>query len=134
MTHTEFLKSLGAPVVNAAWSWGSVRDRDGAVFLMVWQDRVAWIEGGNHVRITLNEKFADEPNNPGNNERLRHIDLVRQGASCYLLMCKAKDPNAKRRVREPFEHGNVFVAGDIVESQGDIWIKIGQRIADADIK
>jgi hypothetical protein len=134
MTHTDFLKSLGAPVANPTWSWGSIRERDGAVFLMVWQDRVKPIEGCLFVQITSNKKHADKPNNLGNNERASHIELIRQGAPCYLLMCKAKDPDAKRRVREPFDHGNVFTAGEVIESQDESWIKLGPRIADADIK
>ena len=34
MTQTQLFKSLGAPLANSRWSWGSVRSSDNAVMVM----------------------------------------------------------------------------------------------------
>jgi hypothetical protein len=37
-SRAELFGYLGAPLNNVQWSWGAVRETDGSVFLVVWQD------------------------------------------------------------------------------------------------
>ena len=37
-SRAELFSYLGAPLNNVQWSWGAVRETDGSVFLVVWQD------------------------------------------------------------------------------------------------
>lgn len=84
MNLTELFAYLGARLANNRWSWGAVRQADGAVFLRVWQDEWQRVDGLCAVRITDNRNFADVPDNLGYAERLRHIDLLRGGGTQAL--------------------------------------------------
>jgi NADPH:quinone reductase-like Zn-dependent oxidoreductase len=37
-SRAELFSYIGAPLNNVQWSWGAVRETDGSVFLVVWQD------------------------------------------------------------------------------------------------
>jgi hypothetical protein len=94
---TEMFASLGAPLANQRWSWGAERQNDGAVFLRVWQDESRKLDGRRSVRLTANAFFAEKPDNLGNAERLRHVELIRSGRPAYLVMCVAVDPKVEPR-------------------------------------
>ena len=47
---------LGAPLHNVQWSWGAVRESDGAVFLVVWQDESLRRDGRNYS-LVHNQSF-----------------------------------------------------------------------------
>ncbi|MBI5038675.1 MAG: hypothetical protein HZC13_02750 [Nitrospirae bacterium] len=123
MTRTEFFKTiLGAPMVNSRWSWGAIR-HDGTVFLCVWQNEMRVHDNSNYVKVLYMEGDKHE-RSPARNERRRHVDLVRQGAPCYLIMQVARDVNALPRAIESFDQNTVLVGGDIIELNGDLWIQI----------
>jgi len=123
MSMSEYFRRLGAPLVNHMWSWGAVRASDGAVFLRVWQDREQKIDGRWYTMLTHHEKFEDDPGNLGWQERLSHVELVRQGAKCYLVMCEAKDVSASPRSVRSFNDRELFIGGKCVEIDGDWWIE-----------
>lgn len=122
MTQKDFFVMLGAPLVNSRWSWGAVRPSDGAVVLRVWQDpdNVRTHNGREFVRIWRERPPSAEPMSHGARERLRHVDLIRGGARCYLIMCEAVDPAARPRQVRRFNEREVF-AGGAVERLGDSW-------------
>ena len=133
MSISSFFSMLRAPLKNVRWSWGAVRD-DGAVFLRVWHDRKFVDDEGVRVyQITDYAKYANGPYQPGWEERLKHIDLVRKGAKCYLVMCRAKDPDVSPRQIDGWIKKDVFVGGGLREVKGDTWIEAVRRIPISEI-
>ncbi len=129
MTQTELFKKLGAPLASVGRSWGAIRPSDGAVFLRVWQDRKQKLDGCWYMRLTDREADRHETTSFGLQERLKHVELVRQGAPCYLVMCLAKDPDATPRETQSFNSREVFVGGEVVEIEGDFWVQIAERVS-----
>lgn len=127
MTHTQFLKWLGAPLANTRWSWGSVRKSDGAVFLLVWQDRKERIDDSLFFQVSFRLE-DDDPENVGLRERLDHVELVRQGARCFLVICIAKDVDSRPRDVKEFIRERVFLGGEVIEHKNASWIKFGKAI------
>lgn len=134
MSQKQLFERLGAPLVNARWSWGAVRDRDGVVFLRVWQDEIKRIDGRLFMRITANDYFLNhDPANHGWLERLRHIESVRGGATSYMVMCVAKHVNAIPREVQSFNRDEVFTGGQLIEADGDTWLALGPRVRVQDV-
>lgn len=126
MNMTDLFRGFGAPLVNPRWSWGAVRS-DGTVFLRVWEDQIRTHDGSQYVRVTYQN--SHNPERLGHQERLKHVDLVRRGASCYMIMCVARDVNASHRKISSFNRDEVFVGGNIVELDGDCWIQITGQVS-----
>lgn len=98
MTLTDLFGHLGAPLSHHRWSWGAVRPEDGAVFVRVWQDEQRRIDGAWFTQVTYCGFSNDNPSNLlGYMERLKHVELVRDGAPSYMVMCKARDIRASTR-------------------------------------
>jgi len=127
MTQTEMFKRLGAPLANPRWSWGSVRADDQAVFLRVWQDRKIKQDGHWFMMVTHHEKYVDKEDNLGYQERLMHVEKVRAGAPCFMVMCLAEDVNAVPRKIKSFNRDEVFFGGRVIELNGDTWVEIADR-------
>jgi hypothetical protein len=118
-----------APLNNVRWSWGAVRPADGAVFLRVWQDDQTMLDGKYYVRLTANQVFAvNDPDNYGYQERLMHVELVRNGARLFMIMCRARDPQAHPRQIAGFDRRELFVGGEWIEWDGEIWVELSRRI------
>jgi hypothetical protein len=127
MTQTEMFKRLGAPLTNSRWSWGSIRLEDGTVFLRVWQDRKTKHDGRWFMMVTHREKYLGNEDNPGYQERLAHVDRIRAGARCYMIMCLAEDVNATPRSIKSFNSEEIFVGGQVMELNGDTWVELADR-------
>jgi len=122
MGPTKFFEYLGAPLKNSRWSWGAVRS-DGGVFLRTWKDEVRTLGDDTHYLIFNEQPASKGKANLGCNERRRHIDSVIAGAPCFLVMCSAEDVDAHPRRIESFDEKNLIVGGEIVEVEGELWIK-----------
>jgi hypothetical protein len=134
MSQKELFDKLGAPLVNARWSWGAVNARDGAVFLRVWQDETQRIDGRLFMRITANDYFPNnDPTNLGWQERLRHVGLVRAGALSFMIMCVARDVNATPREVQSFNRSEVFRGGQLIDADGDAWLELRERVRVQDV-
>lgn len=126
---SELFRRFGAALANTVWSWGAVRQSDGAVFLRVWQDRERRI-GDTWCTMVLHEVAAlPDPGNLGRQERIRHLDLIRNGAVSYLVMCEAKDVDASPRSIKSINDRELFVGGRLLEMDGDLWIERVRRVA-----
>jgi hypothetical protein len=116
-----FFRKLDAPLKNSRWSWGAI-GHDENIYLRVWQDETKKIEGKLHVCIYLSGEHDDS--NPGNNERKSHIKMIENGSQCFLVMCLAKDPNATKRQIQHYNKNCLFLGGNLMKSDDDIWIEI----------
>lgn len=119
---TEFFTRLGAPLRNPMWSWGSVRI-DGTVFLRVWQDRTKAIDGAKCLMVLHTSAHADV-NNLGYEERQRHIELLRTGAPCFMVLCIAKDSTSSPRKIASFIRERLFKGGRLLEGDdGNLYLE-----------
>jgi hypothetical protein len=134
MTQSDFFRFLGAPLANKRWSWGAVRQKDGAVFLRVWQDETKNVEGKRYIQIAYVSMRIDEKDSLGYAERIRHVEMVRKGARTYLVMCVALDISASPRVIKSFNREEVFLGGRLVESQTSWWIELCERLPIASVR
>jgi len=125
MSVTEVFQRLGAPLRNQRRSWGAVRAEDGTVFLRVWQDEGRIAAGKYLTQIGYSGIDAGIT---GFDERMRHIELIRAGAPCYLVMCEAKDVDETPRDIKATNDREVFKGGPLLEVDGEIWIERVQRV------
>jgi hypothetical protein len=124
MTLTRFFERLGAPLANSRWSWGARRQSDGAVVLKVWDDLRIDHEGRPYVLIRRLSDHPKDSRNLGYRERLRHVETVRGGAACYLVLCTARDVNADPRRIDRFDDEHLFVGGELLDRGRELWIEI----------
>ena len=134
MIQKNFFAMLGAPLANSRWSWGAVRPADGAVVLRVWQDpdNVRTHSGREFVRIWKERAGSTGPISHGSRERLEHVNLIRGGAPCYLIMCEAVDPGARPRQVRRFNDREVFPGGAVELIDDGWWVERlpGRPVAD----
>ena len=128
MSITDLFYKLNAPLTNPRWSWGSVRDSDGAVILRVWQDRKTKYSDRHFMMITHHEKFVGREDNRGYKERNMHAELIRNGSKCYMVMCLAENVEASPRSIKSFNSNDIFVGGEVIELNGDTWVELSGRI------
>jgi hypothetical protein len=124
VNQTALFALLGAPLANYRWSWGAVRPADGAVFLRVWQDRMREHGGRRFAQVTHHARYGGDSANPGYRERVGHVDRVRGGAPCYLVVCEAVDPAARPRKIRRFNDTEVFPGGRVAEMDGEWWVEV----------
>ncbi len=128
MSLTQHFKKLNAPLKNSRWSWGSVRESDGAVFLRVWQDRKIRLNGKSYMMVTHHGAYVGNESSPGYRERLQHVELARKGSKVYMVICIVKDPDVAPREIKSFIKDDVFIGGEIIEHDGDTWIEQSGRV------
>ena len=92
-----FAETLGAPLKNARWSWGAVHPDTGAVYLRVWEGEVQSVNGMRYARLGTRLKQGRSPGRPGYRERLQHVELIRQGAIAWCILCRQIDPAVNGR-------------------------------------
>jgi hypothetical protein len=128
MSLSGMFKRLGAPLLNTRWSWGAIRASDGAVLLRVWQDRVMKYEGRRYVLVAETSPDDEAPERLGVKERLEHVSKIREGDTCYMVMCLAKDKDAIPREIKSFNKDDVFVGGELIELGNSVYIELANRV------
>lgn len=129
MSIKNLFESLGAPLANHMWSWGSVRADDGIVFLRVWKDEYIIIEDKTFMRLTNNESSQNNnPPNLGYAERLHHVSLVESGATSFMVMCEPKDKKAVPREIKDFDRRQLRLGGQVLEVNGDKWLELKSSV------
>lgn len=126
MSISTMFEQLGAPLANIRWSWGGVRP-DGTVVLRVWQNETKRIDGKLCMQLTHHQAFVGRENYRGYQERLSHVEILRTGAKCHMIMCIPKDAKTEPREIKAFIEREIFVAGDVIEHDGDYWASIAAR-------
>jgi len=130
MTQAEIFKRLGAPLKNQRWSWGGVRESDRTVFLRVWQDGTMNIDNKRYIWVADKEC---EKSDLGSKERLSHVELIKSGYKCYMVMCQAVDTEASPRAVARFNRKELFVGGELIEKDGAYWMEFVDRISIGEI-
>jgi len=123
VTLAALFRALNAPLANARWSCGGVRARDGAVFLLVWQDRMTRHDGRWFMAVTHHAQYQTNKEDRGYQERLEHVELLRRGAPCYMVMCLARDIHATPRRIKSFNADDIFIGGQLVELGNEVWVE-----------
>ncbi len=90
-------------------------------------------EGKMFMMITHHEKYIDQPENLGWNERLSHVEQIRIGAKCLMVMCLADDVEASPRTIKSFNERDVFEGGRLVEREGDFYVEVVDRVPAATV-
>jgi hypothetical protein len=118
---------LGAPLQDLRRSWGGVC-ADGTVILRVWQDETGRVDGKRCVQITNHEFFQGKGPSFGYEERNRHIEHIRGGAKCFMVMCEQKIPACTPREIHQFNGNELFVGGALLDHDGETWIEWVNRV------
>ncbi|MNY65677.1 hypothetical protein D3C86_2029870 [compost metagenome] len=83
--------------------------------------------------MTHLEKYGGDSSNFGYKERLSHVQKIRDGAQCYLVMCLAKDPEASPRDIKSFNRDAVFVGGVLKQFDSDWWIELAGKVTSQEL-
>lgn len=126
MSITALFERLGAPLKNPMWSWGATTP-EGLVFLRVWQGETIKKSGKTYVRLSDRAKF-EGTKNLGYEERLRHIQAIRQGASAYCIFCEPVDPAAEPKKIKAIISAHLFPGMSLIEHEEDAWLEFGLRV------
>lgn len=126
MSRSRLFEKLGAPLRNTRWSWGAVSE-SGDIYLALWTDQFRRIKGKDFVRLTHNRVSSSKPRNLGYLERLKHVDLIKQGARSYGVLCTVKDELESPRRMRNFSGEELLVGGELIEHDGDWWLEDRSR-------
>lgn len=134
MSLADHFRLLGAPLSNDRWSWGGIRD-DGSVILRAWAEEMDDLEDGKGFYVGYPDSWpiADQVNRPGNIERVHHLEMIANGARCFVVMIHGlkRDPNRANDHAEikSFDRQSIFECEPrvIIGSDGGKWVKIKRR-------
>lgn len=126
---TTHFEKLGAKLTNDQWSWGAPLD-GGGLLLRVWWHEVVTINGRSCVAVL---KPAVYPSSHGYGERIDHLEQIKQGERCYLVMCTADNPNADHKHIKDFS-AYIFKAGRLIERDGNVYIERRDRMTVTEFK
>ncbi len=127
MTISRFFRDrLGAPLVNARWSWGAISPSTGQVYLRVWDDELGTLRGRRCIRITDGE--LPDPADPGDRERHAHVQEIERGVKSYCVVLTAVDPRESPRKIKSFDETALLVGGELIkDSAGRFWLEDAGR-------
>jgi hypothetical protein len=127
-----FAETLGANVKNPRWSWGAVEPMFDRIYLRVWADQFKTIEGKEHILVDRDDYFEGYQSN-GIKERRDHVQLVRDGAAGYGVVCKPNDNNEKRKICE-FDSKLLLRLGRLRKHQHCTWAEIVTRVSVSELQ
>lgn len=120
-----FTNTLGANLANSRWSWGASNPNTNQRFLRVWEDELDMV-GDLERCLILKSDWAGA--SAGFPERKRHIDILRNGAEGYGVVCTAKDIRASSRTIAEFDRDLLLKFGDIIDDGMCVYAHIIDRI------
>lgn len=124
MSISEFFRSLGAPLNNIRWSWGAEHPT-GDIYLRVWDDELATINGVMCARLTHHAAFKAKQSDLGYRERLEHVAKIKQGATAFCILCHDGQRAVAGQPRRIRSFCSTVLAGKAVHSAaGDEWLEI----------
>jgi len=124
LSHTEFMeRRLNAPMKNIQWSYGAV-DSTGVVYLKIWLNEIKNYDGTRYSRVmwpNVNKK------KPGMDERIKHIELIKNGAKAFGLICIKDEDSEKLKVKEYRSEYVIELINEFREEEGFLLVKLGER-------
>lgn len=120
-----FDRELGAPLNNTRWSWGAINKATGQLFLRVWTDEREPVKGIDCISILNNQWQGASSGLP---ERRVHVELLKNGAEGYGVLCVPRD-SAKGRNIASFDDRYLLRFGHVVEIRGHSYASIAGQIA-----
>ena len=123
---TFFEKTLGANLSNARWSWGAFRPTTNQLFLRLWDDGIETVDGVERVSILWHDW---DGRSAGFTERKRHVELLRDGAEGYGVVCTAADinPGGNRAIAK-FDDKMLLKLGDVFDVDARVYAPIVGRV------
>ena len=119
-------KRLGISRRNTLWSWGVSTKK--YVLLQVWQDEHRNIDG-KRCFILLQNRGTEYDSN-GMEERVSHLEEIRNGKPCFLLVCLADNPTGAAQVTQfQPQRGFETVGAPFQLPTGEILIEWSGRIS-----
>ena len=118
MLVSKFFESLGAPMVNPQWSWGAVSQDGERIYLKIWDHEILHEGGVRYARPVINHGSKSR----GYPERLRHVEMVKEGVAVYCVVCTAKDPKALKMRIESFN--KTPIRATLVQRHGEDYLQL----------
>jgi putative restriction endonuclease len=117
-----FSKTLGAFLSNQRWSWGAVNSNTGQLFLRVWTDERERIRERDCITLF---GAGWESASLGKPERRKHVELLRNGAEGYGVLCVPRDSKktGKRNIAS-FDDLQLLKLGPLVDSRRTVYAEI----------
>ena len=118
---------LGVKLNNHQWSWGARDLNSNRVYLKLWDGEI------HKDKVAVYWKDYDTKSQ-GRNERLEHLDAVREGDECFGVVCEMKyDPRSGTRRIRRFDDVNLLLLGSLIETRKRTWARIFRRIPVSDL-
>jgi putative restriction endonuclease len=119
-----FSGTLQAPLRNTRWSWGSVNS-SGTVFLRIWDDEFGKRRGRTFVLVLE----PDWRRSGGFRERERHIEMIKEGAPAYGVICTALDPDSDGpRSIKSYDTQNLAELGEVIVEGGAVYVEVRGQV------
>ena len=113
-----FTEVLGANLRNSRWSWGAVDPITNRIFLRVWKDKIKKHKNGERI-VVGNKNRVGRSN--GHIERMRHLELIKNGAESYGVVCIDNNPSPeKNRVISSFDDTALLKLGKLTYNKNGI--------------
>jgi hypothetical protein len=124
LSHTEFIeKRLNAPMKNIQWSYGAV-DSTGVIYLKIWLNEIKNYDGTRYSKVMW--PHVDKKK-PGMDERIKHIELIKNGAKAFGLICIKDEDSEKLKVREYRSEYVIELINEFREEEGFLLVKLGKK-------
>ena len=122
MSITRSFEYIGVPLRNSRWSWGASNEH--AIVLRVWHDHTERDEDGVRRNLIWRPRWKTE-RSPGVNERLNHIEEIKAGRPCYVIVVEdANFGTGKPRKIAQAKTRRVFKCGELLFEDGTIKIEL----------
>jgi hypothetical protein len=131
---TKNFDQLGVPLINQNWSWGA--SNDAVVVLRAWQDHIKRLPDRTMLSLLWQDWWGKNSSGGvslGGNERLRHLEEIKAGKPCFVVLMHDKWGGKKDPERSiiPSKNRAIFHAGDLLQDEdGTVWIELARRIKD----
>lgn len=122
---TFFRRTLGAPLRNDRWSWGAMNESTGQLYLRVWADQREEVDG---VPCFLLKEHSWATTSRGSPERQRQIELMKQGAQAFGVVCVARNIHAPHRTIKNFDSESLVRLGSPIERGGSTYAIIAGQV------
>ena len=121
-----FEKRLRAPLVNQGWSWGAIDELHKRIFLRVHEADVK-PDKSLPKRALLHGPSWSDGSSAGDPERLRHIELLRQGFEGFAVIYWMFWGGDRWKTKD-FDRRFLLRLGKIKNESGNIYAQVLERI------